>query len=238
MQRAIRAIFPAHCLACGTLVIDDGGLCGPCWRDTPFIIGLVCDKCGTPLPGFGDGHTVLCDDCMTIPRPWDRGRAALLYRGQARRMVLALKHADRTDIAAPAARWMLKAARDIVAPSMVAVPIPSHWTRLVRRRYTQSALLANEFAHFAGIDLVSDALIRARFTQLQDGKGRDARFANLAGAIQPHPRRGAALAGRDVLLVDDVMTSGATLAAATRACHAAGARRVSTVTLARVAKDT
>lgn len=237
LQAALHLLFPPQCLLCETLVTSDFGLCGPCWRDTPFIAGLVCDQCGTPLPGDDPGHQVLCDDCLQIPRPWQQGRAALLYKDNGRKIALALKHGDRLDLAAPAAGWMLRAIRPVLAPDALVVPVPLHWLRLLRRRYNQSALLAAELARQAGLEHCPDALVRPHSTQSQDGRDREARFDAMTGAIRPHPRRGARLRGRHVLLVDDVMTSGATLGAAAEACLDAGAETVSVVVLARVAKD-
>lgn len=238
MQSALHLLFPPQCLSCGAPVADDFGLCGPCWRDTPFVTGLVCDLCGTPLPGDAEaGERARCDDCLTLARPWSRGRAALLYRDTGRRLVLALKHGDRLELAAPAARWMLRAAAPILQPGMIVAPVPLHWTRLFTRRYNQSALLAQEIARAAQLVHCPDLLRRLRRTPTQDGRTRDARFENLARTIAVHPRHRARIAGRSVLIVDDVMTSGATLAAAAEACHAAGAGQVSVLTLARVAKD-
>lgn len=237
MQAALHLIYPPQCLSCDERVTTDFGLCGPCWRDTPFITGLVCDQCGTPLPGSQDGSAALCDDCLTIARPWSQGRAALLYRDNARLLVLALKHGDRLDLARPAAQWLLHAAQPMLRPDMLVAPIPLHWLRLVRRRYNQSALLAAGLARLAGLDHCPDLLIRRRHTPSQEGRGREARFANMAGALHAHPRRAARIEGRHILLVDDVMTSGATLAAAAEACVAHGAAGVSVLVLARVAKD-
>lgn len=238
LQTALGLIYPPQCVMCGAIVGEPFQLCGTCWRATPFIAGLVCDTCGTPLPGEDTGHAETCDNCLHIARPWDRGRAALLYRDGAKRMVLALKHGDRQDLSLPAARWMATAARPILQPDMLIVPIPAHWLRLLHRRYNQAALLANRLGNSLSLQVAPDALIRPKRTKVQDGMTRDDRFRNIADAFAPHPKRGALIKGRSVLLVDDVMTSGATFAAATEACRAAGASRVSILALARVAKDT
>ena len=224
-------------MLCGTLVEEDGGLCGACWRDVPFILGLVCDLCGTPLPGEGDGHVVHCDDCMATARPWEKGRAALIYRDRARKLVLALKHGDRLDLASPAARWLARAAGPCLRPGQVIVPVPAHWRRTLGRRFNQAAVLARALARQTGQPVAVEGLQRCRSTEVQDGKSIEARFANLSGAIRPHPRHGARLDGADVLIVDDVMTSGATMAAAAEAARAAGAASVRVAALARVVKD-
>ncbi len=237
LQSVLHLIYPPHCLTCDAPVTTDFGLCGRCWRETPFITGLVCDKCGVSLPGEAGAASVFCDDCMTIARPWDRGRAALLYRDNGRKIVLALKHGDRHDLARPAARWMAHAVAAITTHDMLVAPIPLHWQRLLHRRFNQSALLSAAVAREIHAAHCPDLLLRPRRTPTQDGRDRDGRFANMAGALATHPKRRHLLSGRSVLLVDDVMTSGATLAAATEACRAAGATQVSVVTLARVAKD-
>jgi len=238
MQSALRLIFPPQCVSCGSLVDSEFTLCGDCWRQTPFINGNVCDQCGTPLAGEPCGTPEYCDDCLTIARPWAQGRAALLYRDNGRRLVLALKHGDRLDLAKPAARWLAAVGRPILQSGMVVVPVPAHWQRLLRRRYNQAAELARQMAAISGHDCCPDALFRSRKTAVQDGMGRDERFRNMSAAIRPNPRRKAILQGRAVVLVDDVMTSGATLAAATEACLVAGATHVCVLVLARVAKDT
>lgn len=237
MQGALQLLYPPQCISCAAPVQSDFGLCADCWRETPFISGLVCDHCGAPVPGQDSGERVLCDDCMTIARPWDRGRAALTYRDNGRRLVLALKHGDRMDLSRPAASWMQKAAQPILQPGMLVVPVPLHWMRLFRRRFNQAALLSGAIARAAGLDHCPDALTRKHSTGSQEGKTRDARFANLVGAFLVSGSREKRVEGRDILLVDDVMTSGATFAAATEALLAAGARSVSVLCLARVAKD-
>lgn len=237
MQAALHLLYPPQCISCGAPVISDFGLCADCWRDTPFISGLVCDQCGVPLPGENSAEKVRCDDCLTIARPWMRGRSALLYGGNARSLILALKHGDRMDLARPAGQWMARAVEPILKPGMLVVPVPLHWLRLFRRRFNQAALLAKAVAREKGLEHCPDVLMRRRATGTQDGRTRDGRFANLVGAFSVPPRRAGLVRDRDILLVDDVMTSGATFAAATDALHAAGARTVQVLSLARVAKE-
>ena len=237
LQAALHMIYPPQCIACDALVTTDFGLCGACWRDTPFITGLVCETCGIPLPGEEGGDPVQCDDCLMIARPWSRGRAAMLYGGTARSLVLGLKHADRLDLARPLGAWLMRAATPILRTGMLLAPVPLHWQRLFKRRYNQSAILSSELARLAALDHCPDLLQRKRSTGNQDGRNRDGRFANVQDAIALHPRRAQLAEGRHILLVDDVMTSGATLAACAEACLAGGAAEISVLVLTRVAKD-
>ncbi len=160
-----------------------------------------------------------------------------MYRETGRKLVLALKHGDRTDLVRPMSRWMAQAAEPLIRPDMVVVPVPLNRWRFFKRRYNQAALLAQGVSRLCALEFVPDALMRPKRTKPQDGMSVDDRFANLAGRILPHARQGMRLKDRPVLLVDDVMTSGATLAAATEACLAAGAKEICVLTLARVAKD-
>lgn len=237
LQMAVRLIYPPRCTSCGVVVDDTFGLCGACWRDTPFITGLVCDLCGVPLPGEEMGGVVHCDDCLAIARPWSRGRAVMRYDGTGRKLTLALKHGDRHDVAHPAGKWLARSAQPMLSPGMVIAPVPLHWMRLISRRFNQSALLSQALSRETGLPFVADLLIRHRRTQSLKGLGRAARHAMLDGAIRLNPRHKTLIQGARVLVVDDVMTSGATFSAAAQACYAAGAADVCVLALARAAKD-
>lgn len=178
-----------------------------------------------------------CEDCAKIARPWGAGRAAMYYRDMGRTLVLRLKHADRQDVARITLPWMAQAVRDLLRDDTVFVPIPLHWSRLVKRRYNQAALLAQRLAMHVEKPIVLDGLLRNVPTKPLDGVNAQDRFARLQGVMTAYEKRIGKLAGKSVILVDDVMTSGATLAAGAEACLAAGASRVDVLVLARVAKD-
>jgi predicted amidophosphoribosyltransferase len=239
MQTVLHAVFPPECLSCGARVDEDFSLCGACWSETPFIFGAACDLCGIALPGQNsEGERLICDECHTIERPWEAGRAVMGYSEIGRKLILGLKHGDRSDVARAAGPWMARAGADLLCDDPLLVPVPLHPMRLLSRRYNQSAQLALSMAAVTGQEVELRALIRRRSTPTQDGRGRFARFENLADAIAPHARLGAELKGRPVVLIDDVMTSGATFAAAAEACRAAGASHVRVMALARVGYDT
>ncbi|AHM03363.1 Competence protein F-like protein, phosphoribosyltransferase domain protein [Roseibacterium elongatum DSM 19469] len=234
----LHAVFPPECLNCGARVESDFAICGSCWADTPFILGASCDLCGVALPGqAADDEALICEECHQIARPWSAGRAVMGYGGVGRRLVLGLKHGDRAEIARASGPWLARVGADLVRGAPLLVPIPLHWRRLAQRRYNQSALLAQAFGREAGVEVAPQALLRVRATPSQDGRDREARFRNLTDAIRPHPRHGDCLKGRDIVLVDDVMTSGATFAAATEACRMAGAKEIGVIALARVSRD-
>lgn len=234
--RVLRVIYPDQCASCDELTDAPHGLCGACWRETPFLFGKVCCMCGAPMVGSEDDDHTPCDDCIATPRPWKQAWAPLEYQGKARSLILRLKHSDRTDLARPASAWMADRLRGKLDLDTCVVPVPAHRLRLVQRRYNQAALLAKGLAQSLGLSLSVDALLRVKATPKLDGMTAVERFALLSGAIRAHPQRTDDIRGRPVLLVDDVMTSGATLAAGTEALLHAGAKEVCVCVLARVLK--
>ncbi|MEL6690590.1 MAG: ComF family protein [Pseudomonadota bacterium] len=235
MNAALAYLYPSQCVGCGEFVDSENGLCASCWGETPFVAGAVCDCCGVPLVGGDEMDRDICDDCLKTPRPWSQGRTALIYARRGRRLALSLKHGGREDIAETAGQWMARAAGEITRANTVLVPVPLHWLRLIGRRYNQSALLADAVAKNIGRPVIHDALKRPVATRKLDHLSPGERFGILAKAIVPNPKRD--IAGKSVMLIDDVMTSGATLAASTHAALKAGAARVDVLTLARTVRD-
>ncbi|MFQ5623957.1 MAG: ComF family protein, partial [Paracoccaceae bacterium] len=190
------------------------------------------------VSGDAGESKVLCDACTRLPQAWDRGRAVFRYEGTGRRIVLALKHADRLDMIPPLAEWLKRSAADLLADADLIAPVPLHRLRLLRRRYNQSAELARGLARLTPADAAVDLLVRRRGLRSQHGLDRETRHENVMGAFSLHRRWRENLRGRHVLLVDDVMTTGATLSACAEVCRGAGASKVDVCVLARVAQDT
>lgn len=234
---AARFVYPPTCPACRDETAEEGGLCPPCWREIVFIAGPICDTCGVPVYADTVGR-ITCDACAHAPPVWSRGRAAVVYDGAGRRLILALKHGDRLDIAPLLGSWMARAGADIAEFDLIA-PTPLHWSRLVKRRFNQAGELARAAAVTMGRKdaLALDLLTRHRRTTTQDGKSRNARYANVTGAFDVSDGWRDKIRGKEVLLVDDVLTTGATLSACAEACLQAGAMNVNVLAFARVARD-
>jgi ComF family protein len=232
---ALDLVLPPMCLGCGETVEGPAALCPECWKKTRFLAAPVCACCGLPFEA-DPGPGAVCGECARESPPFARARAAFVYDEKSRGMILAFKHGDRTELAPAFGRWLQRAGAEVIADAQLIVPVPLHWTRLFARRYNQAALMAHELARLAGVPAATDVLVRRRRTPSQGKMGRTMRRRNLAGAFAVPEGRRAALAGRRVLLVDDVLTTGATANACARALLAAGAGAVDVLTLARVVR--
>jgi ComF family protein len=225
-------VLPPHCLTCDSSVESQGTLCAECFRGLHLITAPFCRICGVPFLHAGQGG--LCPSCRLRPPAFDRARAALRYDEGAKRLILPFKHADRTDLAAPLAARMARAGAELLARADLLAPVPLHWRRLVSRRYNQAALLAGRLAAGAGKPWLPDLLRRRRATPALGERGAAERAAVLADAFAVHLPSVPRILGRRVLLVDDVMTSGATAEACARVLLAGGALAVEVLAAARV----
>lgn len=236
VRRAVGAslnlLWPPLCLACQAPVEDVGAFCPGCWAKLVFLAPPLCDGCGLPFP-FDPGDGALCAGCLKRRHPFARARAALAYGEGSRSLILGFKHGDRTDAAATFGRWMARAGEDLLAEADLLAPVPLHWTRLFLRRYNQAALLALAVGRVAGKPVVPDLLVRRRRTRKLGKLGAAARRRTVASAFAVAPRHVTRLAGRRILLIDDVLTTGATVDGCATVLLAAGATAVDVLTLAR-----
>ncbi len=207
------------------------GLSAAAWSRIQFIDAPCCDGCGAP---FAYALPSRCAACLARPRAFDRARAACVYDDGSRELVLKLKHADRTDLAPLFARWLSRAASELLDEADLVAPVPMHRTRLFQRRYNQAAEIARPLCALAGVAYAPDLLRRKRDTGGQGGRSRRGRREAVRGAFHVRAMDAPKLAGRRVLLVDDVLTTGATAEACAKALKAAGARAVDVAVVARV----
>ncbi len=233
--RGLDALLPPTCLGCDAATDAPGRFCAACFRTVGFIGRPCCDACGQ---GFSYAREAapggLCAACASDRPTWGRGRAALRYDGPAIPLLLAFKHADRPEHARALAAMMARAGAELLRDADVLVPVPLHRARLRKRRYNQSVLLCRALTKLCGVPALPDALIRPRATPALGHLAAEARAAVMDGAIAVRPSRAATLAGARIVLVDDVMTTGATIGACAKAALAAGAARVDVLVAARV----
>jgi ComF family protein len=224
--------LPTLCPACRELVRGEG-LCASCWSKLSPIAPPYCERLGIPF-AYDPGPGVLSMQAIADPPAYHRARAAVRYDDVARTLVHALKYGDRLDLAPIMGRWMARAGHALLAEADALVPVPLHWRRLWARRFNQSALLALTIAQESGAAIAENALERIKATAQQVGLSRAERALNVQGAFRVPAQGRAAVAGRRLVLIDDVMTSGATTDACARVLLRAGARSVDVLVFARV----
>ncbi|WP_338694659.1 ComF family protein [Bradyrhizobium sp. 26S5] len=229
---ALDIALPTLCVSCREPVHGEG-VCAACWAKLSFIAQPFCPRLGIPFV-YDPGPELLSMEAIANPPSYQRARAAVRYDDVARTLVHALKYQDRTDLAPTMGRWMARAGKELLEEADMLVPVPLHWRRGWSRRYNQSGALAKVIARQSGVKMVSEALRRIRATEQQIGLSRKDRASNVQGAFGVAAERKADIQGRRVILVDDVLTSGATVDACARALLRAKASQVDVLVFARV----
>jgi ComF family protein len=227
-------ITPPLCLVCGSRVMQPAALCTGCWSNLRFLDHPVCEVMGTPF-AYDQGEGILSAEALADPPGWDRSRAAVLFDDRSKELVYQLKYRDRAEAGIFMARLMARAGSSLVREADFIVPVPLHRGRLWRRRFNQAALLGQLIARSQGTSKFQPGLLlRSRATAQQVGLSAKERQRNVKGAfVVPFEAR-AVIAGKCILLVDDVRTTGSTLRACTAALHEAGAGRIYVLTFALV----
>jgi len=224
--------LPTLCIACRDPV-DGPGVCASCWAKLSFIGPPYCPRLGIPFV-YDPGPGLLSMEAIANPPAYGRARAAVRYDDVARKLVHALKYQDGTDLAPTMGRWMARAGQELLSDADLLVPVPLHWRRGWSRRYNQSVLLARAIERQSGVRLALGVLRRTRQTAQQIGLSRPQRASNVQGSFAIGPDRRHEILGRHIVLVDDVLTSGATVEACARALLRGGAREVDVLVFARV----
>ncbi|MBU1210474.1 MAG: ComF family protein [Alphaproteobacteria bacterium] len=227
-------LMPPVCLACQEAIASRDALCPDCWRGVDFIGPPLCDRLGIRLP-YSTGGIMISAAAAARPPPYARARAVAHYEGAMRKLVHGLKFRDRHEVRSLFGTWLCRAGRDLIEDADVIVPVPLSRSRLLQRRFNQSAILAQEVARITGLPVHTTALHRTRRTQRQVGLSREQRRDNVRGAFEVPRRQLGKIQGRRVLLIDDVITTGATAEACTTTLLKAGATDVDVLAVAIVA---
>lgn len=219
--------LPPLCLKCQNFVNESGTLCASCWSGLSFISPPACFQCGVPFPGLTEGEGLQCGSCLENPPPYKAMRAPLFYTKEAGDLILSLKYGDQTEIVPLLGRWMSHSLEDIISQIDLILPVPLHKKRLRWRQYNQASLLAEEISRLRKIPLRQEGLKRLRPTACQGQMTVSERHKNVKEAFQVPEKEKIFIKGAHVLLVDDVLTSGATVHACVHALQKAGAKNVS-----------
>lgn len=235
IKTLVDLVLPPRCPVSGDVVEKQGMLSGEAWAALEFMAPPLCDICGIPFEY--DTEEAVCGACLAAPPCYARARAALKYNDTSRDLVMGFKHADKLYAVKTFTPLLKRAGVDVLERAEILVPVPLHFWRLMKRRYNQSVLIARDLGRNCGLPVLSDALVRTRATPPQAHLKADKRRKNVRGAFAVKPARVAAIQGKSVLLIDDVLTTGATAEECTKALLEAGAARVDVLAVARAVRE-
>ncbi len=209
INKLLDIIYPPRCIACGDNVHENGTICAKCWGEINFISDPQCQICGFPFDFKVEGNPI-CAGCIDEKPKFSKARAVFLYDDASRRMITSFKYNDRIENRVAYARWMARVGAEMLADADYIIPVPIHFAKLLLRKYNQAGLLALEIAKISGNKVLVNALIRKKYTRKQAGLNRRLRFENISGAFKINQKYAAILKDKKILLVDDVITTGAT----------------------------
>lgn len=238
LSRIVDFVLPPRCIVSGDIVDTQGMISPSAWAALHFISDPQCQRCGFPFD-FDDGQAsenMICGVCQKNPPEFGCARSALVYDDASRDVVLAYKHADQTQSVPSFIPWLRRAGASVLKDANYIVPVPLHRWRLLRRRFNQSALIAQYLSKETNIPCILSALSRTRATQTQGHLRPDERKKNVRNAFLVNPEYIGRLKGKKIVLIDDVYTTGSTVTECAKALLKAGVASVDVLTLARVVK--
>lgn len=238
----VNLVLPPRCPINGNIVDRVGAISPQAWKELTFVSDPHCNCCGIPFAidntiGFETENDFLCGQCLSTQRHFDKAKSIFVYNEGSRKMILAFKHGDALHLHTTLAPLLVNLGKNFCKPDSILVPIPLHWLRLVNRRYNQSAILANAMSKISGQVCWSDALIRVRHTPPQGHKSAKDRHQNVAGAFKMNSNYQDKIKDKNIVLVDDVFTTGATLDECSKVLKSTGVASVNILTVARVIKE-
>lgn len=225
-------LFPPTCHGCGEHVSAPGSICPYCWQNIHFITPPYCPVMGLPFQ-YDPGDGFLSGEALQNPPVFDKARSAVIHDGLVRRLVTQFKYADRLELAPVMGQWMIRAGQDLIAESDLIIPVPLHRWRFFTRRYNQAAELARMIAAQTNLPFMPEALLRHKATHHQVGLNAKERMKNIKGAFSVSPNGANILKNKNILLIDDVYTTGATVNAAAKSLKKGGANKVFVLTFSR-----
>lgn len=233
-KKLLNLILPPKCMCCGHIIHDENGLCADCFQKLTFITTPYCKRCGLPFENVMGNKKLLCVKCAQEKRPvLQMSRSALKYDSFFKKNILSFKFKDKTENAVVFAKFLKTAGKDIFeAGADVLIPVPLHYQRLIKRKYNQSALMAQELSHLTGVPVDLTSLVKIKSTKPQVHYSGKARVQNVKGVFEV--KNNTNIKGKRVVVIDDVMTTGSTLKECAKALKTAGAQSVCSITVARV----
>jgi ComF family protein len=233
--KTLDIIYPPQCLSCRVLVGAKGNLCPTCWENIQFIADPQCDSCGVPFE-LDSGRNILCGQCIAKPPSYAKARAVFRYDDASRDLITGFKYSDKIYSSDDFARWMIRVGKEIIESSDLIIPVPLHRIRLFTRRYNQAALLAYSIAKHCGLPVYTNMLLRKKHTAPQASLTFKQRLINVRGAFVVNQKYIDTIADKNIILIDDVMTTGATIETCAKVLVKAGAASVNILTMARTVK--
>lgn len=235
IRQAIDTLLPPRCAVSGEIVAEQGMTAPHIWRDLDFIATPFCPTCGVPFDYDVEEKTI-CAACITAPPPYTTARAALIYNDHSRKLILGFKYSDKLYAVKSFTPWLERVGAEALSQADALIPVPLHYWRMVRRRYNQAAIIADDLGDTVGLPVVKQALIRTKATKAQGYLNPDERLKNIRGAFAIHPKYKEQIQGKTLIIIDDVYTTGVTVKECARILLKAGAKEIHVLAVARVNK--